>query len=502
MHPFIIALFLVLYVSFVSAQENQDSTVSVSNMKVSNPGSPVNSAFDDYNPIVSSDESIMVFSSRRADSNSDKKSRSDIYITHKINGEYGNPEKISKNINGDFDNFVAGLSHDGTQLFICRNDNGNKNLYMSSFVDKIWTKPVKLSSNINSPADETSASLSVDGSILYFSSNRPGGSGGFDIYASKKLPNGEWGEAQNIGSAINSKADEIAPYIHTDENTLFFSSNGHAGLGGFDIFFSSLIDDDKWSEPFNFGAPVNSSSDDIFYTPTAESKRAWFCSNRSGGMGGTDIYMIAATNTSKLLTAISGFVLLQNSTLAENVEITLTDNDTKEMIGKYIPNPQTGKFLIIIAPRKSHVMLCEAPGYFPYIANIAVSRKTAYQESESVVNIDTVKLFKDYQFYSFDFLDADTAVSPKAETKLEALLDFLRSSTANVEFVGNSSNLSTQRIQYFVNFFKKSGIAENRLGANYLVADKKNKIEIIIYNKSFEVEFSTFMKGKKYLLQK
>lgn len=498
MRLYIYIIFLqVISASLLPAQEMQGTGGNVSNMKVSNPGSPLNSTFADFNPVLSADESIMIFSSRRGEGKTvNKEDKARVYISYKKNSEYSEPTNIGSSINGNSDNIVAGLSPDGKNLFICRNDNGNKDLFMSSLSGKIWQKPVKLGSGINSASDETTASISPDGAVLYFSSNKTGGYGGFDIYFSRKLPNGDWGEALNLGNQVNTKEDEICPYIHPDGYSIFFSSKGHGSSGGFDIFFSSFNDDNTCSAPLNFGPPVNSENDETFYSPTAEGKRAWFCSTRPEGLGGTDIFMISATSSSKLLSAITGYVKLENAGNAENVEITLSDNESKEMTGKYIPNPKTGKFLIILSPRKSYLMICEAPGYLPSVTALSVSRKTSYQESETAVVIDTILLRKNYQFNSFNFLEADTFVSPRDEAMLEMLTDFLKTSKVQIEIIGNESNVSPARTRSLMNYFRKAGIREDRIYANYQASGKNNKMEVTVYVKSFENSVPELMKSK------
>ena len=145
--------------------------------------------------------------------------------------------------------------------------------------------------DINTQYHEPSACLSPDGNTLYFVSDRPGGFGGEDIYRCVKLPTGRWSKATNLGPTINTEYDEDAPFMHPDGVTLFFSSNGHKTMGGFDIFFS-VKSDSGWYPPQNMGYPINTTDDDVFYVMSSDGKRAYFSSVRPEGLGEQDIYMV------------------------------------------------------------------------------------------------------------------------------------------------------------------------------------------------------------------
>ena len=150
--------------------------------------------------------------------------------------------------------------------FIIKEENGNSDLYLSTLVDGIWTPPQKLGATVNSEFSESSACLNSDGSILYFSSNRPGGFGGYDIYRCEKMENGEWGPAVNLGRSVNSIKDEETPYILSDDLTLYFSSQGHSSIGGYDVYVSTMNDDGFWGQPENMNLPVNSKMNDLFFS--------------------------------------------------------------------------------------------------------------------------------------------------------------------------------------------------------------------------------------------
>ncbi|MFH0896274.1 MAG: hypothetical protein V2A54_17710 [Bacteroidota bacterium] len=173
--------------------------------------------------------------------------------------KWSQPEKL--NVNGKMENKATKKNN-----FIVKEESGNSDLYLSNLVNGTWTPPQKMGAPINSEFSESSACLTSDGAILYFSSNRPGGFGGYDIYKCERQENGEWGPAVNLGKSVNTPKDEETPYILTDDLTLYFSSQGHGSIGGYDVYVSTLNDDGFWGRPENLNFPVNSNINDLFFS--------------------------------------------------------------------------------------------------------------------------------------------------------------------------------------------------------------------------------------------
>jgi outer membrane protein OmpA-like peptidoglycan-associated protein/TPR repeat protein len=263
-------------------------------VKIENIGSGINSSFHEYSPLVTADGNTIIFSSNR--STDDYKIKSgqnyeDIYIAHKHGNKWGEPEKISPNINIKYHDAAASLSQDGKTLFLYYEE-GSGDIYMSKLEDNAWTQPVPLNKNINTPLFwETSACMSADGKKLYFTSNRPGGRGELDIYVSELESNGEWGKAVNLGPTINTPLNEDSPFIHPDGVTLYFSSDGHPSMGSNDIFMSEFKHG-NWTKPVNLGYPINSIEYDGFFTISADKKTGYYSAIREDGLGEADIYVI------------------------------------------------------------------------------------------------------------------------------------------------------------------------------------------------------------------
>ncbi|HTH58215.1 MAG TPA: OmpA family protein [Cyclobacteriaceae bacterium] len=265
-----------------------------------NMGSAINSPQDDYAPVLTADENEMVFTTRRQDDNTspdvadDNKYYEDIFISIREGGNWKSARNIGPPINTKYHNSNLALSPDGSLLFI-RNDDGNGDIYVTEKKkDGTWGEPEPLPGVVNSSAIESSVSITADENTLYFASDRPGGYGGFDIYVCTKDSRGEWTRVTNLGPKINTEHDEDGPFISFDGKTLYFSSEAHKSMGGFDIFRSELLDAKKneWSEPENIGYPINTPDDDIYFSISKDGKRSYYSSVRNEGLGYTDIYVI------------------------------------------------------------------------------------------------------------------------------------------------------------------------------------------------------------------
>ncbi len=359
---------------------------------VRNLGENVNSKYSDHSPVISADESVLIFTSRREGGTGGKLAQDgqyfeEIYISEKQYGSFDIPKSIGTNINTAGHEATIGLSVDGQELFIYK-DEDEGSIYYSKLVGETWSVPIKLGLTINTKYRETHASLSADGQYLFFTSNRPGSLGGMDIYFSKKLPNGEWGEAKNAGPGVNTEYDEEGPYIHPDGKTLYFSSKGHEGLGGYDIFKSLMTEFKTWNKAENVGYPINTTENDVFYVLSADGKRAYFSSEREEGNGKTDIYMISieeAQNTN--VTVMTGKGVVCSGALPE-ASVTITDNGTGEVVSITRINSKTGKFLFVVAKGKSYNILVDVAGKPVFAEDITIPEKAPSQQLYKTIKLD------------------------------------------------------------------------------------------------------------------
>lgn len=266
-------------------------------VKIENMGPQINTKYPEYAPIVSADESILIFTSRREgstggflDQNGDY--YEDIYMSEKIDGKWTPPRSISSVINTTTHDASIGLSPDGKELFIYKDD-GNGDIYTCNMKkDGTWSKPQPVDIN-NKKNYENAAAITPDGKKLFFTSDRDGGYGDLDIYVVEKDANGKWGEPKNLGPEVNTEGSEEAPFLDLDGKTLYFASNRHKGMGDFDIFRTIYDPATKtWSKADNLGYPINSPDEDLYFALSGDGRHAFFASAKEDGYGDKDLYMI------------------------------------------------------------------------------------------------------------------------------------------------------------------------------------------------------------------
>ena len=252
----------------------------------SNLGEKINDRFSNFNAVISGDGKTMAFTSKRQFYQA-------IHICRlQEDNTWSDPQNITLDLVVDGNCSSLSLSFDGTELYLYKDDNHDGNIYMSHFEnDEKWTPMKKLNENINTNYYETHASVSADGRQLYFTSNRAGGYGDQDIYVTEREPGGDWGPAKNLGPNINTDFNENTPFVSTN-NALFFSSEAHNNMGGYDVFFSQLQNDKTWSKPINLGYPINTTDDDLFYFPMNDGSYGLVSLFDSDGYGEMDIYQI------------------------------------------------------------------------------------------------------------------------------------------------------------------------------------------------------------------
>lgn len=366
------------------------------NVNITTLGDSVNSPGKDFGPVITPDENAIYFTSRRL--RTDKSNMGivdrltgqyfeDIYVSYKdFDGQWSKPELLNISRINDHEATI-GLSSDGQSLFIYRSTRGSGYLYESGQTDQgDWSNPMAMNDRVNSKSNETHMAISVDKQRLYFVSDRKGGFGGKDIYRCIKLPNGDWSLPQNLGPTINTPFDEEGPFIHPDDKTLYFSSQGHKSMGGYDIFYSKWLGENDWATPVNIGYPINTTDDDVFYVTTPDGKRAYYSSTRKGGQGETDIYVVEKV-TEKEKVDLSGFALLKGyilvpheQELPDGTRIVITDKSSGELVGISRPLKRNGSFVFIIPSGNSYHVEYSVDDEIHYEEDITVPASADYKE--------------------------------------------------------------------------------------------------------------------------
>ena len=435
--------------------------------------SALNTIFNDHSPLVSADEKMMVFTSSRAGSTGGRFTQNgdfyeDIYSAIKPDNRWNLKGRISDNINTESYESDVWLSLDAKELYVYRNEKGNGDIFVSHLNELGTWSPLKPLDIINTDANESSAFKTFDGRYLFFVSDRKGGFGGRDIYYIKKLKNGTWSKAINAGNAINTRFDEESPYL-LPNNVFYFSSEGHKNMGGFDIFISKWNENKSFAIAENMAYPLNSVADDLFFTPSFDGLRAYFCSKRKTSKGQMDIYKAvfpASYNTNIQL--LSGIVQVESGTLDK---VVITPLKQQIVIS---PNYQTGQFFIPLEKKDSYSIKFEAKGNQTVIRNF-VLKQNIQNKFYQYFDMDTIRLKVSITDVSaLPMVINDTLLAIKAPN-----LDMLSDNDEDEDF-WSPDELDSLNISPVLNFhvntdslFKKSKLITNTSRINNLNTKKE-----------------------------
>jgi hypothetical protein len=277
---------------------------------IQNLGEEVNSRYDDYNPIFAKDDTALFFTSRRTIGKKskrnpiDNKFNEDIYRSTSTSVGFDTAVRLNKPFNSSHNDALVGVSPDGNKFFIYRGHVAGGDIEVSNFIQEKnkWTSPRSMPGKLTSRDGETSACLSHDGQELYFvSRNKDLTIGGKDIMISRLDKEGKWGEPQNLSGEINTVYDEEGVFITADGDYLYFASQGHNSMGGYDIFRSERLENGVWAKPQNLGYPINTPDDESFYITDESGVVGYYSAIREGGIGAKDIYKVVYLGSEKEL---------------------------------------------------------------------------------------------------------------------------------------------------------------------------------------------------------
>ncbi len=379
-----------------NAKEYMKDTVEV---QITSLGSPINTEHSEYVPVITPDESILIFTYRGNKSkgglldqtgkpDEDGQYYEDIMISYRLGDDWLEPESIGDNINTNSHDASIALSVDGQTLFLYKQDKGNRgDIYYSELEGDVWGKPQKLLGEVNTDDSwEGSATLTSDGKTLYFASDREGGFGGRDLYSAKLQPDNTWGEIANLGPTINTRFDDDAPFIHPDMRTMYYSSKGRNSMGGYDIFYTYLADE-GWDEPQNIGHPVNTIDDDRYYVLSADAKTGYYSTAGRSDEGTHDIYTVAPGHFGKrpILALVVGVTKADGEPI--EADITVSNDKTGEEVAKYKSNATTGNYMLALTPGNKYKIAIEVEGYETKIDYIDIESLETYVQVEHDFNV-------------------------------------------------------------------------------------------------------------------
>lgn len=457
-----------------------------------NVGAGVNTADPEYFPTLTVDQQQLLFTRRVTDSRGYQ--QEDFFVSSNQSGYWGTGEPMPKNINTVFNEGAPTFAPDGrTLIFVgCAVDRvgygegrrgyGSCDLFITQKVGNTWYDPINLSGGVNSQHWETQPSLSADGKTLYFIRGPIRGTGGSnirngDIYVSYLLEDGSWSEAKKLPDNINTPKSEASVLIHPDGRTLYFASNGHVGMGGYDLYMSTLQPDGTWSDPKNLGYPINTQNNENSLLVFADGKLAVFASDREGGMGDLDLYEFEMPEELRPTRTIymTGTVFDAKTNAKLQAEFRLIDLATQKEVVYSYSDSKTGSFLVTLPVDRDYALFVEKEGYLPYSVNFTLSVPenstepyhrdvplSAKNEIGSTVVLENVFFDLDsYNLRSESFIELDKLAqylkdNPTLKIELQGHTDTQGDDKHNME-------LSQNRAKAVYDYLISKGIAKERL---------------------------------------
>lgn len=427
-----------------------------------------------YLPSITIDNSTLIYTKRDAIEGDE-----DIVISYYKEGSWTEAQSISLKINSPLNEGASTISADGKLMIFTSCDSrdsfGSCDLYLSRRTGDVWSKPRNLGKPVNSQYWESQPSLSADGKSIYFSSNRPGGKGGRDLWVSY-FKNEKWSKPENLGDGINTFKDETTPFIHPNGEALYFSSNGHIGLGGFDLI-KSVKDSSVWGGVQNLGFPINSYNDEVGLLIAGDGKTAYFAKEEQKNRQIIDSKIVSFTLPqefrAKPATYIVGSVVDLETELPLKAKIEIFDLDKNELLFEASSDSLSGNYTMVLPSDKNLASYVKKKGYLFYESNF-------YSRSNSLVAPDTINIklkaiaINDFLVLKNIYFDVDSIVpNEKSRPELDNIIELLMENPSIVvEVSGHTDNsgspaynfeLSKNRASKVVDQLIKSGIPNERL---------------------------------------
>lgn len=452
-----------------------------------NLGDNINSTVSEYFPTITIDGRQLVYTRRVNNFNED------FFGAELKENKWSISEGLPGDINTNQNEGAQNISQDGQWLIFtgCNfpEGMGSCDLYISYLTTDGWSVPENLGRNINSDAWESAPSLSPDKRDLYFSSNRAGGYGNSDIYVAHRLANGRWTEPENLGPEVNTAGNESCPFIHSDNETLYFTSNGHLGYGGDDLLMTKKGPKNIWSSAVNLGYPINTIENEGSLVVAADGKTAYYASDRSDSRGGLDIYSFQLRDDVRPAKTlwVRGKVFDKKTNKGLPSAVELTDLATQEVSSK-VQTDETGSYLITLPVGKDYAFNVNRKGYLFFSENFSLSQNIP----DSTYNIDiplqpleanAAVILKNIFFGVNEY-----GLQPASTSELDKVVMLLKENpTLKIQINGHTDNvgkaadnikLSNDRAQSVVKYLVTKGIDIKRLsfrgfGADQPIADNK-----------------------------
>ena len=383
----------------------------------------------------------------------------------------------------------ASLSADNNLMVftICKDEGGentNCDLWFSVCLNGVWQPIKNAGPEINGKLSwDSQPSLSSDGKILYFASDRAGGIGGIDIWKSERDAKGNWGMPQNLGPKINTEGDEKSPFFHSDGQTLYFSSTGHLGFGGYDIYRSKLSKDTGWSEPKNIGYPINSEKDDLGFFVSTDGEHGYFASDKLKGNGGWDVYsfdLYKDVRPERVL-FVSGALKDENNNVITDARVEIKNAKTKEVTSVEVDS-LTGKYVAVVAFNEDQIITVKQSGKAFTSQYFSKSDTTLGKPMKMDLKVENVEVGKPYRINNIYFGNNSAVINQETLTIIAEFTEYLKENKSikigihgHTDNVGNAASnlaLSENRAKTIYHLLILNGIDASRLSYKGFGASK------------------------------
>jgi outer membrane protein OmpA-like peptidoglycan-associated protein len=436
-----------------------------------NLGPNINTQYQEYLPAITADDQTIIFT-RRANTE-------DFFIAQKNEDSWNPSIPLSSAINTPGNEGAQCISPDGQYLFFAgcgRADGlGKCDIYYAKKVGDKWSSPQNLGTPINSQYWESQPTISADGKTLYFVSDRKGGYGSYDIYKSTYIGAGKWSTPQNLGPNINTAGEEFSPFIHADNQTLYFCSDGWPGFGEKDIFFSKKAINGLWQKPNNLGYPINTPKEESSLFISNDGKQAYFASDNLKGYGGLDLYSFELYEAGRpeKVTYVKGIVYdnLTKAVLAAQVEIIGLQNfDT---VYQSVCNASSGEFLASLPEGKTYALNVSMDGYLFYSGQFILSNKNNIDPFNLSIPLDPIAIGEKVALKNIFFESNSFQLKNESKYELIKLSEFLISQPpikieigGHTDYIGDDKTnvlLSSNRAKSVFDYLLKLGVSNQQL---------------------------------------